>query len=253
MLGDKLFRDLPEPQFPRLNRVTQRRRLARNEVVFLDLAYVCHDLGVALLELEAAPAWTPVCRRRGSLPAKRQEPKQRAIRFVVNLRVLRKPSRVELRRRLRGAWSPRGLAADGGRGSGPFPCSRGAPGRSASSSVPARGDAAPRPGGASGARAACCLVLERAVSSPKTPTTRSPPISGTALTSSARRVPSVETKTPLVSVAAVVPSTLRAKSSCARARSSRPTTNVKCRPRTSPSRRSAAGLIQRTTPAVSRT
>jgi len=81
------------------------------------------------------------------------------------------------------------------------------------------------------------------VRSPKTPTTCLPPISGTALTSSASRVPSGETNTPLASVAAVVPSTLRAKSSCARARSSGLSTDVKCLPRTLPSSRSAAGLI----------
>jgi hypothetical protein len=89
--------------------------------------------------------------------------------------------------------------------------------------------------------------------SPKTPTTRSPSVRGTALTSSTRRAPPVETSTPVVSVAAVVPSTLRANSSRARVRSSAPTTVVKCRPRTSPRRRSAAGLIHRTMPSRSST
>jgi hypothetical protein len=87
---------------------------------------------------------------------------------------------------------------------------------------------------------------------PKTPTIRSPLISGTALSSTATRVPAVETRTPVVSVAGAVPSTLRENDSRARWLSSGATTEVKCLPRTSPSSRSAAGLIQRTTPVVSR-
>jgi hypothetical protein len=66
------------------------------------------------------------------------------------------------------------------------------------------------------------------------------------------RVPSVETRTPVASVAGTEPSTLRAKSSRARVRSSGPTTVVKCRPFTLPSTRSAAGLIHRMTPSASR-
>ena len=63
----------------------------------------------------------------------------------------------------------------------------------------------------------------------------------------------VETRTPGASVAGAVPSTFREKSSRARRLSSGATTDVKWRPRTSPTSRSAAGLSHRTTPVVSST
>ena len=78
-------------------------------------------------------------------------------------------------------------------------------------------------------------------------------MSGTALISTATRAPAVDTKTLVASVAAEVPSTFRVNSSRARRLSSGATTEVNRRPRTSPTSRSAAGLIQRTTPVVSRT
>ena len=78
-------------------------------------------------------------------------------------------------------------------------------------------------------------------------------MSGTALISTGTRAPVVETRTPGASVAGAVPSTFREKSSRARRLSSGATTEVKWRPRTSPSSRSAAGLSHRTTPEVSRT
>ena len=93
----------------------------------------------------------------------------------------------------------------------------------------------------------------RPSNSPKTPTTRSPFMSGAELISTATRVPAVETRTPVASVAGEVPSTFRENSSRARRLSSGATTEVKWRPQTSPTSRSAAGLIQRTTPVVSRT
>ena len=89
--------------------------------------------------------------------------------------------------------------------------------------------------------------------SPNTPTTRSPFMSGTALSSTATRVPEVETKTPVASVAGELPSTFREKSSRARRLSSGATTEVKWRPRTSPTSCLAAALSQRTTPVSSRT
>ena len=58
-------------------------------------------------------------------------------------------------------------------------------------------------GGAVGLWSRCSSI------SPKTPTTRSPFLSGTALISTASRVPSVETRTPVASVAGAVPSTFR--------------------------------------------
>ncbi len=87
----------------------------------------------------------------------------------------------------------------------------------------------------------------RPSSRPKTPTTRSPLMSGTALISTATRTPAVETKTPVASVDGEVPSTFWANSSRARRLSSGATTEVKWRPRMSPRSCSAAGLIQRTT------
>jgi hypothetical protein len=71
----------------------------------------------------------------------------------------------------------------------------------------------------------------RSSNSPKTPTTRSPFMSGTALISTATRSPAVDSNTPLASVAAVVPSTFRVNSSLARRLSSGATTEVKWRPR----------------------
>jgi hypothetical protein len=62
--------------------------------------------------------------------------------------------------------------------------------------------------------------------SPKTPTTRSPFLSGTELTSTATRVPAVETKTPVASVAWAVPSTFWENSSRARLLSSGVTMEV---------------------------
>jgi hypothetical protein len=80
----------------------------------------------------------------------------------------------------------------------------------------------------------CGPVVGAPSNSPKPPTTRSPLISGTELISTATRVPAVETKTPVASVAGEVPSTFRANSSRARRLSSGATTEVKSRPRTSP-------------------
>ncbi len=97
------------------------------------------------------------------------------------------------------------------------------------------------------------LSSGRPSNSPKTPTTRSPLLSGTALISTATRVPAVETRTPVASVAGEVPSTFRENSSRARRLSSGATTEVKWRPRTSPTSRSAAALIHRTMPVESRT
>jgi hypothetical protein len=99
----------------------------------------------------------------------------------------------------------------------------------------------------------CRPGVGRPSNSPKTPTTRSPLMSGTELISTATRVPAVETKTPLASVAEAVPSTFRENSSRARRLSSGATTEVNWRPRTAPTSRSAAGLIHRTIPVVSRT
>ena len=79
-------------------------------------------------------------------------------------------------------------------------------------------------------------VVGRPSNSPKTPTTRSPFISGTKLISTATRVPSVDTRTPVASVAGVVPITFRENSSRARRLSSGATTEVKWRPRTSPTK-----------------
>ena len=62
--------------------------------------------------------------------------------------------------------------------------------------------------------------------SPKTPTTCSPFMSGTELSSTATRVPAVETRTPVESVAGVVPITFRENSSRARRLSSGETTEV---------------------------
>jgi hypothetical protein len=75
----------------------------------------------------------------------------------------------------------------------------------------------------------------------------------TELISTATRVPTFETRTAVASVAGAVPSTFCENSSRARRESSGATTEVKRRPRTSPRRRSAAGLIQRMIPVVSRT
>jgi hypothetical protein len=61
----------------------------------------------------------------------------------------------------------------------------------------------------------------------------------------------VATSTVWRSVAEALPSTFRESTSRARARSSGATTEVKWRPRTSPTSRSAAGLIQRTIPVAS--
>ena len=66
----------------------------------------------------------------------------------------------------------------------------------------------------------------RSSNSPKTPTTRSPFISGTELISTGTRVPAVETKTPGASVAREVPSTFCENSSRARRLSSGATTEV---------------------------
>ena len=93
----------------------------------------------------------------------------------------------------------------------------------------------------------------RPSNNPNTPTTRSPLINGTELISTATRVPPVETKTPAESVAGELPSTFRENNSRARRLSSAATMDVKWRPRTSPRSRSAAGLIEGTTPVVSRT
>ena len=60
-------------------------------------------------------------------------------------------------------------------------------------------------------------------------------------------------RTPSVSVTETAPMILRVKSSRARCVSSGATTEVKCRPRTSPTSSIAAGLTQRITPAVSTT
>ena len=62
--------------------------------------------------------------------------------------------------------------------------------------------------------------------SPKTPTTRSPLLSGTELSSTATRVPPVETKKPVASVAGAVPSTFWENNSWARRFSSGATTEV---------------------------
>ena len=70
------------------------------------------------------------------------------------------------------------------------------------------------------------LSSGRSSISPKTPTTRSPLMSGTALISTATRVPAVETRTPVASVAGEVPSTFWEKSSRARRLSSGATTEV---------------------------
>ncbi len=53
------------------------------------------------------------------------------------------------------------------------------------------------------------LSSGRPSNSPKTPTTRSPLMSGAELISTATRVPGVETKTPVVSVAGELPITFR--------------------------------------------
>ena len=85
-------------------------------------------------------------------------------------------------------------------------------------------------------RRRCGLSSGRPSNSPKTPTTRSPLMSGTELISTATRVPAVETKTAVASVAGAVPITFRENSSWARRLSSGATTEVKWRPRTSPSK-----------------
>jgi hypothetical protein len=86
----------------------------------------------------------------------------------------------------------------------------------------------------------CGTVVRASLEQAETPTTRSPFISGTALISTATGVPPVETKTPVAAVDEAVPSTFRENSSRARRLSSGATTEVNWRPRTSPTRRSAA-------------